>query len=311
MKIRILILVGLVAGMLSVVVSLQGSPAKAVAGPCGTAHDALSAEEQEFLGLLQSWRNANLPVSTALESSGALNAAAAWFAEWQVANGTPGGHNDGYGRNWVQRAVDCGYSGTTSGGQPYALGSGEGTFAVAAAGGAQVGPAEAITGITYAGSGVYAWTPSTGLRFKCAGVGVARNAAGTAVAWVVVVAQYPAGLPCPGSSGTPPTATTTATNTPTVTPTPSPTPSPTPTARPGAPSVYLGAGWNLAVLPPGPVGQVLARADGCYRAVYQWDGSRWLRYLPGTPDYANNLWTLNGGTFWVEGTAANCGLVTL
>lgn len=75
--------------------------------------------------------------------------------------------------------------------------------------------------------------------------------------------------------------------------------------------MYLGVGWNLVVLPAGPVQQVLARANGCYQAVYRWDGSRWLRYMPGAPAYANNLWTLDGGTFWVEGTTANCGLVTL
>jgi hypothetical protein len=75
--------------------------------------------------------------------------------------------------------------------------------------------------------------------------------------------------------------------------------------------VFLGAGWNLTVLPAGPVEHVLGRANGCYRAVYQWDGGRWLRFAPGAPAYANNLQTLNGGTFWIEGTAANCGLVLL
>lgn len=311
MTIRFLVIFGLVAGVLAVAISLQGAPARAAAGPCGTSHDAISGEEQELLGLLQSWRNSNLPVSSTLEPSGALNAAAAWFAEWQITNGTPGGHGDGYGRTWVQRAIDCGYSGTT-GGQPYASGSGEGTYAMASSGGISVGPSQAISGITYPGSGVYAWTSSSGLPFKCVGVGVARNAAGTAVAWVVVVAQYPAGLPCPGGgSGGGTTATNTPTMSPTPWPTPSPTPSPTPTARADGAKVILGAGWNLTTLPPGPVEQVLARASGCYRAVYQWYGERWLRYVPGAPQYANNLQTLNGGALWIEGTAANCGLVQL
>lgn len=75
--------------------------------------------------------------------------------------------------------------------------------------------------------------------------------------------------------------------------------------------MFLGPGWNLTTLPPGPVEQVLARAGGCYRAIYQWNGERWLRYVPGAPQYANNLQTLNGGAIWIEGTAANCGLVQL
>jgi hypothetical protein len=29
------------------------------------------------------------------------------------------------------------------------------------------------------------------------------------------------------------------------------------------------------------------------------------------PAYANNLQTLDGGAIWIEGTAANCGLVKL
>jgi hypothetical protein len=55
----------------------------------------------------------------------------------------------------------------------------------------------------------------------------------------------------------------------------------------------------------------LHRAKGCYSAVYQQQGDRWLRYAPGVPAYANNLHTLNGGAFWVEGTAENCGLIQL
>lgn len=65
------------------------------------------------------------------------------------------------------------------------------------------------------------------------------------------------------------------------------------------------------MLPTGPVADVLHRAEGCYRAVYQQQGDHWLRYSPEVPRYANNLQTLNGGAFWVEGTAENCGLIAL
>ena len=128
---------------------------------------------------------------------------------------------------------------------------------------------------------------------------------------------------CPGATsgggGGPPTvpasattpATSTATATPTKTPTPSPTPSPTPTLRADGATLTIYEGWNLVTLPTGQVAEVLHRAAGCYHSIYQQQGARWLRYAPDAPAYANNLQTLNGGTFWIEGTAENCGPVKL
>ena len=52
-------------------------------------------------------------------------------------------------------------------------------------------------------------------------------------------------------------------------------------------------------------------AKGCYRSVYQQQGDHWVRYSPEAPAYARNLVTSDGGVFWVEGTAENCGLVPL
>ncbi|HMO55636.1 MAG TPA: hypothetical protein PJ994_14105, partial [Tepidiformaceae bacterium] len=69
-------------------------------------------------------------------------------------------------------------------------------------------------------------------------------------------------------------------------------------------------GWNLVILPAGNVAEVLTRAAGCYRAVYQQTGGTWQRYSPDVPAYANNLSVTQGGTFWVEGTA-NCGFIQL
>ncbi|GIW12883.1 MAG: hypothetical protein KatS3mg062_0322 [Tepidiforma sp.] len=285
------------------------------AGPCGTPHDALDPDEQQFIQLIQGWRNQHLSYSTPLQVSGPLNAAAAWFAQWQVENGAPGGHTDGFGRTWVQRALDCGYSGTTSGGTPYAYGSGEGIRAYASSQTLNISAAQAASDITYPGSGVYAETSSSSLPFKCVGAGRASSGDGKRVAWVVIIAQYPAGSPCPGASASAPTpsATSTPTATPTRTPTstPTPTPSPTPLPRGDGASITLWAGWNLVMPPAGPVEGVLARAAGCYEAVYQFDGSRWLRYIPGGPSYVNSLHVLSGGPAWVKGTAANCGLVVL
>lgn len=212
-------------GALSVaVVALSGPGARAASGPCGTSHDALDAEETQFLSQLQQWRDANLPNSTKLNASGPLNAAAAWFAEYQVSKGGGGGHSDSYGRNWGQRAADCGFP------SYYALnGSGEGVYAVGSSRPVNIGPSEAVAGITYQGSGARMWVPASGNYppVKCVGVAVKRTAAGTVVAWVAVLAQYPASQACPQqSTGGGGTATTTASAS--LSPTPTPTPTPTP-----------------------------------------------------------------------------------
>lgn len=294
-----------------------GQPPAQAAGPCGTPHDTLDAEEQQFLQLVQSWRDQNLPYSTPLQASGALNAAAAWFAQWQVDNGAPGGHTDSLGRSWPQRALDCGYTGATSGGTPYAYGSGEGIRAYASSSPIVITAPLAAADMAYPGSGIYGWTPSTSLPFKCVGAARVSSSDGRRVAWVVVVAQYPANSNCPGSSASVPTPSPTSsptaspTATPTRTPSPTPTPQPTPLPRPDGATVTLWSGWNLVVLPPGPVAQVLARADGCYSAVYQFTGGTWQRYFPGAPSYVNSLQTLSGGAVWVAGTAENCGLIQL
>ncbi len=290
--------------------ALAYRPGAHAAGPCGTPHDALDAEETLFLSLVQAWRDQNLQTSTPLQASGALNAAAAWFAQWQVDNGAPGGHVDSLGRTWVQRALDCGYTGTLSNGTPYAMGSGEGIRAYAASQPITIPAAQAAAEMAYPGSGLYAQTASSSLPFKCVGAARAASADGRRVAWVVIIAQYPASAPCPGSSTvTSPTATATAT--PTSPPPRTPSPTPTPTPRADGAQVAIWAGWNLVQPPAGPVVDVLARAQGCYRSVYAWDGQRWLRFIPGGPAYVNTLAAFDGRPVWIEGTAANCGVVLL
>lgn len=316
MHMRWLFLPALVAGaaLLAAAAAFQ-APARA-AGPCGTSHDALDPEEMQFIQLVQAWRDQHVSPSTPLQVSGALNAAAAWFAQWQVDNGAPGGHTDGLGRSWPQRALDCGYSGTTSSGTPYAYGSGEGIRAYAASQPVVISAAQAAADITYGGSGVWASTPSSSLPFKCVGAARASSTDGKRVAWVIVIAQYPANQPCPGAATLPPaspsvTSTPTPTRTPTATPTATPSPTPTPGPRGDGASVTIWQGWNLVMLPAGPVEQVLARASGCYAAVYRFDGVQWRRYIPGAPGYVNSLHVLDGGPALVAGTAANCGLVLL
>lgn len=298
-------------------------PEASAAGPCSPATAGVSAEENQFLGLLQQWRNANISGSVPLQLSGPLNRAAAWYAEYQVANGLQGGHTDNLGRNWAQRALDCGYD------QFWSQGSGEGIYARAGSSSQNIGPTEAMSGITYPGSGVYITTPPTySSPAKCVGVAVARNANSTAVAWVVVIAQYPGGQSCPEAGGsidpgnptstrstTSTTSTTTttstvsstptktATPTPTSTPTPSPTPSPTPNANYGG-TLSIATGWNLVTLPAGPLDDILDTARGCFNAIYQQQGDHWLRYSPLVPAWANNLTSSNGSGFWIDGTGA-------
>jgi len=225
------------------------TPARAASGPCDPYSAAISGEEQEFLGLLQQWRNANIPNSQQLTLSAPLSAAAAWFAEYQVSHGAMGGHGDTFGRSFNDRARDCGYP------APYYNGLGEGVYGSGSSGGSAVPPPAAIAGITYPGSGVYITAGSPPV--KCVGVAVARNQAGTLTAWVALIAQYPAGTACPQTATTTspspsPTATAgagspTATRTPTATtPAGSATPA-TPTATPTATATPAPQLWRITM----------------------------------------------------------------
>lgn len=218
---RWLMAAAFVAALVSFWAASSGEDAVA-AGPCGTTHDALDSEEQQFLNLLQQWRLANVS-SEPVEVSGALNQAAAWFAEWQVSNSALGGHSDSFGRSQGQRAIDCGYTAKTSYGVYWASVAGEGVYSTASG----AGPAQALQAmISQSGSqsGIY-MIGFPNFPAKCYGVGVFRS--GQKVAWVVVIAQLPASLACPagaggGAPGTPP-----STNSP-----PAPTKTPAPTATP-------------------------------------------------------------------------------
>ncbi len=202
------------------------------AGPCGTPDDAMNSEEFAFLGLLQQWRDdpENVPNSDHLTPSGPLNAAAAWFAQYQVDHQSPGGHYDGMNRYFDQRAIDCGW--------PYPAGLGEGIAAYIGQGDitGQVSSQGALDLMaSEPGSGIYAWdTSSSPWSFKCTGVGIAVSDDSSAVAWVVLIAEYPANQDCPDiqtqpiDSASSPSPTESPTNTPSPTPTSTPTPIPTP-----------------------------------------------------------------------------------
>jgi len=306
----------------------HNSTANAAAGPCNAQSADITAEETQFLGLVQQWRDANVPNSATLQMSAPLNAAAAMFAEYQAEAGLSGGHIDNLGRDWAQRATDCGYPGLEPPTQYY--GSGEGIYAVSSSQQLNIGPLQAIAGITYPGSGIGIYTPQGYPPAKCIGVTVARNSSGTSVAWVLVIAQWDVSQQCPspvtggGSttpspSSSPETATATPTDTPTMTPTPSPTatpsptPSPTPTPRTdGATLALTPGGWNLVTLPASAsLPDLLYRATGCFSEVYQQQGNTWFDYAPGIPAYASDLVASNGGAFWIKATSQDCGTIHL
>lgn len=247
------VLVGIfVLGLAAIVALVVDDQPESVsaAGPCGTAHDGLDTQELEFLDHFRNWRASNNRQLADVQVSGALNAAAAWFAQHIVEHGPNGdGHTDHLGRRWAERAQDCGYPGVF---QPFQYGSGEGTFYIVGGQRLNVSPYEAVyggsigtyqhNGVTYPGSG--AWLSSASSNpAKCVGVGRYQSASGQSLAWIVLVAQYPASSPCPQSiasppTTTPPTATPTATATPvtptaTTTATPTATPSPTSEPEPG------------------------------------------------------------------------------
>lgn len=289
--------------------ALTREDARAAGGPCNTANAGVTASEGQLFSQINTWRaGKGLPAMTL---SAPVNAAAQWFAEAMVANGLTGGHTDQFGRSWEERLIDCGYPAQLVG-----WGSGE-ALAPFLSGAGSV--PDAFTAITTARAGqqngVQAPAP-----WECGGVGYAANPNGTVKhAWVVVVTSAPSSAQCPQavSPGASATATTTATSTatntptPTKTPTPSPTPSPTPTLRADGAKITLYSGWNLVTLPPGDIEQLLYRAKGCYRTVYQRQGDGWLRFGDDLPGYVRTLGTSNGGTFWIEGTAGNCGLIPL
>ena len=297
----------------------RDSTANAAAGPCNPQSADISAEEAQLFGLVQQWRDASLPGQAPLQLSGPLDAAAAMFAEYEASGGLNGGHIDNLGRDWAQRASDCGYPGLEPPTQYY--GSGEGIYAVSSSQQLNIGPIQALAGITYPGSGVGIDTPPGYDPAKCAGVAVSRNASGTSVAWVVVIAQWASSQQCPspvsaqGGGGTTPSPSATAspTSTPTMTPTPSPTPSPTPTPRADGATLTLNpGGWNLVTLPAAnSLPNLLYRATGCFSEVYQQQGAIWFDYAPGLPAYANDLTSSNGGAFWIKATAQACGTIHL
>jgi hypothetical protein len=214
-----------------------GSSASAQAPTCSVSHAGITEEEWAAFGKIKEWRASQRLDTTELQLSGPLNRAAAWYAEHSVREGPFAEHLDAFGRKWGQRALDCGYTVTTSGGVSYALrGSGEAYYAAVGSNVPDIGATQGVQLMTYPGSGL--WFPPASPPVKCIGVAKYRSSRG--VAWVAVIAQHPAGSDCPERVTGPdtlaetptaspsPSLSPTPTATPTATPSPSPTPDPTP-----------------------------------------------------------------------------------
>jgi len=85
---------------------------------------------------------------------------------------------------------------------------------------------------------------------------------------------------------------------------PPPPASPTPPS-PGAPvPVVLERGWNLVVLPSGPVSDVTAQL-GCVVAIYRSDGQQWASWVRGAGPAVQGFSQLSAGqSYWVQAGAA-------
>ena len=295
------------AGLISI--ASPGREAQAIAACVSHAN---TAEEVSFNALLQSYRNTDPMVGAnakPLTPSAPLNAAAYGYAVFLANNPGAGGHNaDGApGFAWSTRATQCGYPAA------YAAG-GEGLAVVESSGNVAVGPSEALAVMAAeGGGGIHAPIPA-----ECIGTGKATGQGGKKVAWVTLIFYAdPFTGGCPQAVTASPGASATASSSaspspsPTRTPTATPTPSPTPLARFGVTIAIARDGWTLVCLPPGPIAEVLARARGCYVAVYQMQGDEWRRYSPDVPAYALNLTASNGGVFWIKGSVTGCGPISL
>jgi hypothetical protein len=303
----------------AIVAGLQSGPEPASAiAPCGDP--AVSAEENDFLVRLNQWRSQNISSHKPLRHDTSLHRSAQGYANFLANNESMGGHHAD-GSSWDARAVLCGYP------ADYAPGSGEGVSFLTSSTPVSMSAEAALDNmIDHGGSGVYIPGSTPGFWYRCVGVGKASLSQGSVhrVAWVVVIAAGDPDAPCDAdggavsaqaSSSPSPTATTpTATATTPATATPTRTATPTNTTQPrygGATLELTPGGWSFVSLPAGPLTEVLARAHGCYEAVYQLQGESWLRYSLLVPAYARNLFATDGSPVWIKASGANCGRIEL
>ena len=322
-KTRILLLLSAAIMAVSGLVALGGSRLQHASAVISCPPHSNTAEEMQFLGLLQQWRDANIAGSHTLTRSISLNAAAWHYARFLADTPGAGGHfaEPGYtgAGAWAKRAIDCGYN---------VAAGGEGLAVVEASSVVTVSPSSAIAIMaSHQGSGI--WVPANvGADVKCVGAAKATSADGRKVAWVTLLMATWTSCPDPATStiAGPPsvtatstsTNTTTPTKTPTNTPTPTATPTPTPTATPTPVANYgftinVCGGWNLVTIPTsGATDDMFDTARDKLGAVYLANGETWLRWAPGVPAYARNLSQVSAGdVLWIYRTEPSCADVSM
>jgi hypothetical protein len=209
--------------------------------------------------------------------SAPLNAAAAGYARYLVDHPTATGHNAD-GSSPAERAIQCGY--------PTELANGDEAIALARGAAASTYTTDdalkAMVFESYYGRLRIPPVMLNGQFVRCAGVGSATSEKGDAVAYVILL-----------FAGSGPTCSQSVSVT-----------KLTPTPKPGG--IHVAGGWNFVTLPGGQFDQLLGPAFGCYKAIYNWDGKKWRRYIPGLPDYVQDMTGSDGGAFWIEGVGRGC-----
>ena len=268
---------GLLAGMAAAAaLGVPGRESYALAN-CDTDSAGLNAAETQMLELVNGARAAE--GLTPLVVSPGLNRTAAWKSGDRSAWGTTPSdprfaHQDSLGRMPSQRSRDCGFPADAAENIAYGWGSAKATFD--------------------------AWMASSGHRanilmpyYVTIGIGEVND-------------RWTTNFGIHNDNGAPaPTATAAQANAPAARQSPAqPTPSPTP-----RPSIALQAGVTHAVY-QGAAGwssDVFASLGHSLEFVYTWDADqeRWLRYVPGMPDYVNSLaWVEPGREYIVSVVAA-------
>ena len=321
-KTRILLLLSALIMAVSGLVALTGSRLQQASAVISCPPHQNTAEEMQFLGLLQQWRDANIAGSHVLTRSISLNAAAWHYARFLADNPGAGGHyaEPGFtsGAPWASRAAQCGY--------PVPAG-GEGLAVVESSQQVNISPSQAISIMSSGGGGIYTPAYVGAPATRCVGIAKAVSADGRKVAWVTLLfgtwsqcadpdTSQPPPSTTPGTASSTttqsPTATPTATATPTKTPTPTPTATPTPVANYGF-TINVCGGWNLVTIPAsGATDDMFDTARDKLGAVYLANGETWLRWAPGVPAYARNLGQVSAGdVLWIYRTEPSCADVSM
>ncbi len=308
-KTRLVMLLGAVLMAACGVLALVGSRTQQAQAAINCVPHQNTAEELQFISLLQEWRDSNIPGSHPLTRSISLNKAAWHYARFLADNPGAGGHwaEPGFtsGAAWAARAAQCGY--------PVPAG-GEGLAVVESSQPIDISPAAAIDIMAaQPGGGIYTpafvGSPAT----ACVGAAKAVSGDGRKVAWVTLLFGTWNGCADPDTSNPPApsppggSATTSATTTPTKTPTPTPTATPTPLAEYGV-TITVCGGWNLLTIPvAGDVDDVFDTALLDVAAIYLQNGEGWLRWAPDVPAYARNLSRVSSGdVLWIYRSEPSC-----